>query len=240
MEFKNFIKGTFKVSIAIFTACIGLALVAWVVTTVRDIIEKKDAQQYEVVRNWSLNIKDPLQMKLLAKTKIVDGRLYASIDLNGYPAYLSDPIMFAKNKNAQFMVIFEDRDGFQVYQKDIKVSEFSSIVGDNDKKSGLSYQFNEYLGADTYKNFATINLHWTLDTTAPEQRKPLASANIVPKPTGLPDTDPCAPGLSKSDRLKRLATHGTIRQTGQETYTAGGREVAFFSEGIGGGLLGCR
>lgn len=41
------------------------------------------------------------------------------------------------------------------------------------------------------------------------------------------DSDPCAPGLSKAERLRRLSGFGSVRQTAQGTFTAGPHEVMF-------------
>lgn len=50
------------------------------------------------------------------------------------------------------------------------------------------------------------------------------------------DTDHCAPNLIKSERLRRLALNGTVRETGYQTYTVGNYEIAFsFDE-----VISCR
>ena len=40
-------------------------------------------------------------------------------------------------------------------------------------------------------------------------------------------TDHCAPNLSKAERLKRLGLKGTVRETGANSYIAGGSYVTF-------------
>lgn len=49
--------------------------------------------------------------------------------------------------------------------------------------------------------------------------------------------DPCGPGLSKAERLRRLANFGAVRETGIDTYVAGDHRVSFLS---GNQLLSCR
>lgn len=51
--------------------------------------------------------------------------------------------------------------------------------------------------------------------------------------------DPCAPGLSKKERLARLAKFGTIRQDRDDSYSVPGHELSFYSDRSGGGLLHC-
>lgn len=40
--------------------------------------------------------------------------------------------------------------------------------------------------------------------------------------------DHCAPGISKAERLRRLALHGVVRQSGSDSYNVGGRSLHFF------------
>lgn len=49
-------------------------------------------------------------------------------------------------------------------------------------------------------------------------------------------SDPCAPGLTRAERLKRLAAVGSVRQTGTDQFEAGSRTVMF---GYNGGLIYC-
>jgi hypothetical protein len=52
----------------------------------------------------------------------------------------------------------------------------------------------------------------------------------------LNELDHCAPNVSKAERLKRLALNGVVRQTSDETYTAGNYEIIY----VGGSLISCR
>ncbi|MDY0746547.1 hypothetical protein SNE35_18685 [Paucibacter sp. R3-3] len=52
-----------------------------------------------------------------------------------------------------------------------------------------------------------------------------------------PVLDHCAPSLSKAERMKRLAQHGTVRETGTGTFEAGERTISF---GYDGALAYCR
>jgi hypothetical protein len=50
------------------------------------------------------------------------------------------------------------------------------------------------------------------------------------------NADPCAPDLSRRERLRRLAAFGVVQQTGSGSYTAAGRTVEFL---YGGELRRC-
>lgn len=99
-----------------------------------------------------------------------------------------------------------------------------------------------------------------LQFATPEEQKEIEALNAPPKklvpPEDLPDnlkpkivkkekkpfnpdeylnekenTDHCAPNLSRAERLKRLALKGNVRETGANTYTAGGGFVSFYTGG---------
>lgn len=48
--------------------------------------------------------------------------------------------------------------------------------------------------------------------------------------------DHCAPNLKKSERLRRLALMGTVRETGYQTYTVGNYEISFSANDV----ISCR
>lgn len=227
---KDFFKSTVKIATAIVLAAIALSLVGWIVWKVDDSRTKQEAKQYEVIKDWSVDLKANLGMQLYAKTKVIDGRLLMSTRIDGYPAYLSDPRLFAKNKGAGISLFFQDQDGFKVFEKSLTVSELNSVVDSNGKKTGLSHQFDEYINVENYKRFAQLSVQWTLETEAPAAPVPPPSSDAQ-----LPDH--CAPNLSKAERLKRLSQHGIVRQTGYGEYTAGNKSVNIFEDRT---LINCR
>ena len=52
--------------------------------------------------------------------------------------------------------------------------------------------------------------------------------------------DPCVPSLSKTERLKRLAQYGKVRELEDGEYHAGGHMVKYFPASAGGGFWKCR
>ena len=52
--------------------------------------------------------------------------------------------------------------------------------------------------------------------------------------------DPCAPNLSRTERLKRLEKFGKIRELEDGEYHAGGHMVKYFPASAGGGFWECR
>ncbi len=196
--------------------------------------EKDEAKQYEVVKDWPVDLKANLGMQLVARTKVVDSRLFMSVRFDGYPAYLSDPRLFAKNRDETFLLSFQDQDGFKLYEKALKVSDLSSSVDAQGKKIGMNYQFDEFIGVDSYKRFARLNVQWTLDTALPVPSIQAPVVATAPPPAPVDETqklDHCAPKLSQEERLKRLAQHGSVRETGYGSYSAGGKSVTLSSDG---------
>jgi hypothetical protein len=219
---KEFFKASLRTAIAIFLALIALAIVIGIFTWAKDYYDKEGAVEYEKVRNWEFNLKDNLGVEAHAKTKLVANNLLASIEVIGYPKYFSDP----RNKEGYLNIEFLDIDGFKVITKSVKISEFTTIVGGNGESFGLSYQFEDHIGLENYKRLYHMQVGWNLITEA-EVQKPVAEKIL----------DHCAPNISKSERLKRLEKHGTLRETGNNTYTAANHSVSFLS--YDGELLNC-
>lgn len=75
-----------------------------------------------------------------------------------------------------------------------------------------------------------------------EQNKPTPAvapaepAKAAPEKKSSPKTqlnkDPCAPDLSKAERLERLKAYGSLRQTGSDSYSAGSHSVYFSGDTI--------
>jgi hypothetical protein len=240
MEIKSTIKATLKLALSIFIALIAISATATVSWIIYEKIQKEEAKKFEVVRNWKLSLQENLQMEMLAKTKVVDGQLLVTVDFVGYPAYLSHPQLKAKNKDARLVITFEDSDGFKLHEKELKISELNTKVDNAGKDMGLSAQYNEYLNLEKYKKFSKVTVGWTLETSIPSPERTAANPALTPKDSKSISSDHCAPGLSKPERLRRLATHGNVRQTGEASFTAGYKEITFYPDSIGGGLLSCR
>jgi len=51
--------------------------------------------------------------------------------------------------------------------------------------------------------------------------------------------DPCAPNLSKAERLSRLAQYGVVRQESDSEYSAGGHRISFEKYYPKGALQSC-
>lgn len=72
------------------------------------------------------------------------------------------------------------------------------------------------------------------DTRAEAERKRIeaipetATSEAAPTQDPAERLDPCAPDISKQERLRRLGAYGSIRQDSSESYTAGSHRVGFF------------
>jgi hypothetical protein len=220
MKLNEFFKGAMKVATAIVVAVVVLSVLGWTAWKFQDMKEKSDAKQYEEIKLWRVDLKENLQMTLLARTKLVDGRLLTEVNVDGYPAYLTDPLLQAKNRDAGITLLFQDKDGFKVSSKPIAMREFSGIVDSKGARSGFRYEFDDYMSVADYARISKIRIEWTLETVIPP-------APVVTKSPEDAAGDHCAPNISKAERLKRLAKHGTLRETGAGGYEAGNREVLF-------------
>ena len=125
---------------------------------------------------------------------------------------------------------FKDKDGFKVYEKTVTLREFTTML-DKGVAAGLAHEYDEFIGIETYARFDHVELMWNVDTAV---TKPFVEPDAVKWDA---PADHCAPNISKAERLKRLSKHGTVRETGLNEYSAGGRSITFLSTTE---LLNCR
>ena len=221
MALKEFAKATLRTAIAFFIGLLALLLVIAAYSWAMHSYEEKEAKPYETIRKWEANLQKALMLDINVRTKMVGGKLLASIKVDGYPPYLSAP----KNESAQLILEFLDKDGFKAYIKSLNISEFTSIVSQKGEKTGLEYQFEDSLDLDKYKKFYQMQISWTLDSKAPEHK--VQAVPTLPKI----QLDHCAPNISKSERLKRLAQYGAIREAGRGHFEAGDSSIHFYDDG---------
>lgn len=233
MGIKEFSKSTLKISIAICIGGLGIVGVIWVVHVIREDAQKREAVQYETMKEWPSDVKKHLQMDVSARTKLVDGRLMVAVTAEGFPEYLSHPSLGLKNYDGALILSFLDRDGFKIYEKKLTISEFTTTVDAQGKKIGLSHQFTDHMVVSQYSAFSRLRVGWNLDTEIPKPA-PKPSPSVTMSRT----SDHCAPDLSRAERIKRLGQHGAVRETGRNSYAAGvGHQLAYFSDG---NLMYCR
>ena len=222
---KGLFQGAFRIAAAIVIAISVLAVLWFAQDRARAAYAKHEVAPYETMKTWTKPLQHPLEMSLNAKTKLVDGQLYADYELKGWPSYMTEPTKAERNKQSFITFLFFDKDGFQLYEKRVGVLQFSLRVGDDGNPEGLDFQSIEPMTADTYSKFDHMALQWTLDTDPPA---PQAAASSGPwDEYKKVFADPCAPSLSRAERLKRLAQYGTVRETGYNTYSVGAREIMF-------------
>lgn len=219
---KDFLKSSLRTAAAIFLALLGLAIAIGIYSLVKKSYDNHQAKPFEEVRNWKFDLSDPIGVEAKARTKLVASNLLISVEVIGYPKYFSDP----RNSNGSFTFDFLDKDGFRIISTPVNMSEFTTVVGKGGEKIGLGYQFSEYTSLEQYKRFSQMQVGWNLIIEAAAQT-----------PAKIPTLDHCAPNISKPERLKRLAQHGAVRETGKGAYSAAEHSVYFFYDGS---LLNCR
>jgi hypothetical protein len=189
--------------------------------------ERQQAEQAEVMRTWSNDSSTSLGMKLRAKTKLTGGQMLIVLEFDGHPDFLSHPV----NQERGFYVEWKDADGFTHVNKYVKLSEFTTVLDHQSKPSGLSGQFGAFTTVSDYIKLEGMKLGWNIETETPQ-------AKAAQPAVGGSSSDHCAPGINRQERLRRLAEHGPIRETGYGEYTAGNH--ALYVMPSDGTLLSCR
>ena len=219
---------------AIFFATLGLAIIIYSYGALESAYTKHKNKKYEVVKNWSEDL-SPLKLKAKAKTKLVDKYLLAQLEFDGQPVFLTNEYLKNKNKDANLILQFKDGDNFVIFTYPIAVSRFSLQMNDKGEYTGLYFQLKEIVDTSTYEKFKSMDFEWTITTEIPKEQINLSKGSAAEgkSPTS---TDHCAPGLSKAERMRRLALNGTIRESARDSYSAGGKILVFFYDGT---VLSC-
>lgn len=230
MKILTYLKSTMRLTTSIFIAGCAFALVSGIGVIGYNYWEKSSAKEYESIRLWKTDVQSNLQFSLMARTKLVDNQFFIKVETDAYPQYLKDPSLSAKNADQAIILNFLDKDGFKVFSKSIEVKTLSTTLDPTGQPVGLSFEDDEYMNVSTYASFARMEIQWTLDTV-------VAQNDIAVEKPHADVRDHCAPNLPKAERLRRLAQHGTVRQTGSGSYAVGYRTLTFFT--YDNSLLNC-
>lgn len=227
---KTFMLSILKISISITIASIFVILMVFFGIKM---IEKGDkeakkiaAEPYKSVSNWKIEGTEPISISFNAQTKFDSGSLYVRIVGVGYPDFLD---LYDNKINGAFILGFTDSDGFKVHESTISLSKFTTSVNSKGEKTGISYQYDEYFDLEKYKKINAIRLGWILSTNAPEIKVNEVNANKTKKPVTM--LDHCAPEISRTERLSRLAARGSVRQIREDSYKSGESEIVFIGKG---------
>jgi hypothetical protein len=235
---RSFCTSALRLSFALAVAFLLTGAVAWLAYWVSTYSEREAVKGAEAPRLWSKDLTSNLGMKAAAKTKMLNGTLLVVVDLEGYPDFIEHTL----NRNKGFTFEWNDADGFTHVTKFLPISGFTTKVDDKGKPTGLNAQFSQSASISEYTRLASMQVGWNLETDAAKLRPPapsaapqLASGQAPQVGEGESAGDHCAPGLSRQERLRRLAQHGAVRETGYGTYSAGGRTLTM----SGGEVIFC-
>ena len=150
------------------------------------------------------------------------------MEFDGHPEFLKVPA----NRERGFFLEWKDADGFTHVKKFVQVSEFTRTVDNKGQPFGLNGQFSEFVSVADYLKLTSMEVGWNVKTDIPQP------APAAPQPAAAdPAADHCAPGLTRQERLRRLARHGQVRETGLGEFSVGFRSITFLS---GSEVLTCR
>lgn len=229
-----------RLTTAIFLALLALLTVVALATASYYRWEKSKAKELETIKTFSADLRTNLQFTMFAATKLVDGEFFLRASTDAFPRYLSDPRLSYRNMEKAIVLNFVDKDGFRVFSKTIPMRIFSTNVDGEGKQIGLNFEGHDSMSTKVYESIDKLTVQWTLDTTIPPDTVgSIASvATVPPKPAAVatetddtdgPMLDHCAPGITKEERLKRLAKHGSVREVGSGIYSVGLKRIHFFT-----------
>jgi hypothetical protein len=229
-KIKLFFGAAGKHALALFLAGVGLLTVVQIYTTIADFLAEKSREKHTVAAPWTYDL-SAIGLKVDGKRKYIDHSLLVSLNIVGYPEFLSHQTLGEPNEEESkgFSLSLQDADGFDVATLAVPLSSLSTVVGNDGKPVGLRGQYTESIDIDQYARITQVRVGWNFDTEIPKPTSQIATASSRSdiSVTG----DHCAPDISRAVRLQRLAQYGEVRQTSADKYQAGSRTVSFWGDG---------
>src|SRR5690606_34443503 len=134
---KLFLIGAGKLALGLFLAAVAVAAALFGHERVQEAQAERRAKPFEQPMSWDSDVTDRLEMKLSARTKVVGGKFYVAVRMEGSPAFLTRDDLRLRNRDAKVLLHFMDEDGFRVLEHSIPLASFTRIVGHNGTPVGL-------------------------------------------------------------------------------------------------------
>lgn len=183
-----FLIGTLKIAVALFLVVIALigVYIGW--NSVQDSRQKATNAPLAEAKAWPPIIIDALEnTRFSLVTMWRDGHLYYQFTVSGYPKAIELVRRHSQKVSLgdQILVIsFLDRNGFNVYSHEVKLSSMTLEVDSKGQGKGLNLNSNTYMTAEDYRGALKWEVGWNFPTSvelppsAPVQAAPAAK----PKP----------------------------------------------------------
>jgi len=223
---KTFFVAAGKIALAMFLAGAGLLLAALLYGWATAKMEEREARPYEEPKTWHEDLSGPIGMNVETNTKLIEGKMLVNVIMRGAPAFINEPPLMRSNEDQKFMIHFLDKHGFKLLSQEVPYRSMTRTLNPDGLAGGLAFQGDlGYVGIKQYARIEKVEVEWTIRTTLPE-----TPPKAVPT-SKTPGEDHCAPGISRQERLKRLAMKGQLRETGQNNYSAGLSSIHFWTDG---------
>ncbi len=235
---RSALKWSARAAFFVVFVVVGLGLAGTAIYKSYRYLEERSLRPLQTTKTLTADA-STLKIKASIKMKYLDGRMVFLFDFVGYP----EPFSREKNQSKSLILDFADDEGFQITHVPIELRKITNIVDENGAPVGGRYQYSEGMKSDEYIRIKDLSISYNIDMSEQAAPPPLLkrenppTPKPVPAPKREPTNDPCAPGLSKTERLTILQQHGRIRETGSNTYVAGPYTVMF---GYNGGVIYCQ
>jgi len=157
--FRRFCVATLKLGSAIVAAVLVLALLAWAIVAVRERSQEAANAPLATVKKWpETRLNAPFtDTTFRLQTVWRNGNIYYQFGIEGYPPVFRQAS--GRESQSAFQINFLDKDGFQLYQRQVTLAEMTKVVGDDDQPTGELWKSNEAMDVDLYRRAAKWRLH---------------------------------------------------------------------------------
>lgn len=124
-------------------------------------------------------------------------------------------------------------DDASVKDKSFTVEENAEFQARYDAEKADGFDPDAYLAEKAGGEYVTDKkLLAELNSDKSLSGKKVAEGDLPQEAMNLQEVDHCAPDLTKTERLRRLALKGAVRETGYQTYSTGNYEIVFSADNV--------
>jgi hypothetical protein len=156
---KRFAIGALRIAAGLSIAILIVVGAVWAFYAQQEASQKATDAPLAVKKDWGTLTADGLGgARFSVATKWQDARIYYQVTVEGFPPIIANAR--DTSPNSTFTLGFFDKDGFKTFVKQIDLHEMIAATGADGVRTGLSWNGDDYLLADLYRNSTQWNLAW--------------------------------------------------------------------------------
>jgi hypothetical protein len=161
---RTFLLSASKLAAAIFIVVAVVAGLLWGIYAFNGYRERQANEPLSELKNWPpVKPKSPeMKAEFSLRTVWRDGQMFYQFAIDGYPPAIAKLRgLSGSTRPATFTLMFEDRDGFKLFDHAIQLNTMTGLIDDSGKLKGFESRGDTYVPADSYRRAAKWDLSWS-------------------------------------------------------------------------------